>query len=145
MTTQEPGRAPFDPDRPSAIPDEAWRLFLEECERAAGTGSARPEPATAPRTGALPAARPEAVGELWQPRERVPRRPGWYEMDARARRRSIGRALALAAAGVLILGALSRLPTGSGDEQTQQSETMLQEPTVTPAPPTATDSRPPRS
>ncbi|MGQ4388726.1 hypothetical protein [Streptomyces sp. SAS_270] len=73
----------------------------------------------------------EAVGELWELEDRPPG-PAWRDMDSRARRRRAGRVLGMAAAVILAVGALSRLPTGSGypdgtsgDGTSQQSEDVV--------------------
>ncbi|GGZ32507.1 hypothetical protein [Streptomyces poonensis] len=140
MATQEPGStgAPNGgdgEDGASSIPDEIWRKFIEDSERAILRSAAPREPSARDR-GALPHPLPphttdttDAVGELWQP-EDPSARPSWRALDSRARRRRVGRVLGSAAAIAVLLGALAQLPSGEGgpygggqsEATTEQSE-----------------------
>ncbi|MFI1733819.1 hypothetical protein ACH40E_32325 [Streptomyces acidicola] len=65
--------------------------------------------------------RQEAVGELWQPEE-ITTGPAWGDMDGRARRRRVGRALGTVAAVIVVVGAVSQLSTGSGTPSEKDGE-----------------------
>ncbi|MBC9726254.1 hypothetical protein H8R17_15485 [Streptomyces sp. TRM68367] len=144
------GAVPSEPSEPSepsmlfmpSMPDEVWQRFLRDSEAAIRTSAPR-EPSAEERTArqhrqAAPDDRAtddrrgdgtlDAVGELWQPEERWSG-PAWRKMDGTARRRRVARVLGTAAVIVVILGALSALPDGSGtpydgpgEATTQQSE-----------------------
>lgn len=156
MSTEDPGPSgpPGGGDTPS-FPDEFWQRFLRDSEHAIGE-SAPKEPSAQERmilaerlrTGDRRAAhrqdeqgQTEAVGELWYP-EDAWQGPAWQDMDARARRRRIGRCLGVAAAVVVVLGAMSQLSSGSGSGvnrpgdtvSTQSDDVLDQVPTGTAAP-----------
>ncbi|MEV6958028.1 hypothetical protein AB0M97_02255 [Streptomyces sp. NPDC051207] len=124
------------------VPDEVWHKFLTDSENAIRESAPR-EPSARERTAPK---RPEglerpdaktptgvdvtvgAVGELWQPEDRWGG-PAWRDMDSRARRRRVGRAVGTVAALALLFGALSLLPASSpnpyqdpGGTVSQQSE-----------------------
>ncbi|MDO0909871.1 hypothetical protein QQM39_03035 [Streptomyces sp. DT2A-34] len=75
-----------------------WQKFIEDNE-------------TAIRHSAVK----EAVGELWQP-EDLWSGTAWRDMDGRARRRRIGRAVGVVASVIIVSGTASHLSAGSGDE-----------------------------
>lgn len=119
MTGQEWGsdRTPRDGHEAARVPDEVWQKFLTDSESAIRR-SAPKEPSALERTAL---ARRElsdadgaavAVGELWQPEDRWGG-PAWRDMDRRARRRRVGRAVGTLAALALLFGALSLLPASS--------------------------------
>lgn len=120
MTGRESGsgRTPWDGDGTVSVPDEVWRMFLTDSESAIRRSAPR-EPSA--RERAVPGrGEPRhaegttagAVGELWQPEDRWGG-PMWRDMDSRARRRRVGRAVGAVAALAMLLGALSQLPASS--------------------------------
>ncbi|MEV7891744.1 hypothetical protein ACWD3I_48160 [Streptomyces sp. NPDC002817] len=143
---------PGEGDNTSAIPDEMWQQFIEDSERAIrGTAprelsaqeraaQALPPPLetdtdttrrrtwrqrhTLNETGPGPL---EAVGELWTPEDPWTG-PAWRDMETRGRRRRVSRVLGMVAALVLLLGALSHLPTASGDRPPMDSEATWTQP-----------------
>jgi hypothetical protein len=151
VTIEEPGGTPHDPELGPTVPDEVWQQFLESAFREDPVAP-RPRPLPRPRPFArqataydVPYSPEEAVGDLWQPEDRTAERP-WHEMDGRARLRRVCRTLALAAAGALILGALSQLPTDTSRERRPgHSETLVRQPTPSAAPTTAHRTGRPRS
>ncbi|MGW0610446.1 hypothetical protein [Streptomyces sp. NPDC002788] len=135
--------------------DEFWQQFLRDSERAIGE-SAPKEPSAQERMERAERLRAgdrdafhlqdrqgqiEAVGELYDPEDPW-RGPAWQDMDARARRRRIGRVVGLATAVVVVLGAMSQLSSGSGSGvdrpgdtvSTQSDDVLDQLPTGTAAP-----------
>ncbi|MDG9717858.1 hypothetical protein [Streptomyces sp. DH24] len=151
MTGQESGsdRTPQDGYGTAPVPDEVWQKFLTDSESAIRRSAPR-EPSAWERTVLARRERPEAegatgaegtagaVGELWQPEDRWGG-PAWRDMDSRARRRRVGRAVGTVAALALLFGALSLLPASSrnpyqdpGGTVSQQSEEAPEElPAVT--------------
>ncbi|MEU5362180.1 hypothetical protein ABZ354_01495 [Streptomyces sp. NPDC005925] len=119
MTGQESGsdRTPRDGHNAAQVPDEVWQKFLTDSETAIRR-SAPKEPSALERTVLAHRERPDdegttvAVGELWQPEDRWGG-PAWRDMDSRARRRRVGRAVGALAALALLFGALSLLPASS--------------------------------
>lgn len=96
-----------------SVPEDVWRRFLEDDERAI-LASAPREPSARERTpGWRPGPPLAAVGELWQPEEPWPG-PAWRDLDRRARLRRVGRVLGTAAAVAVALTAWSQLSTGPG-------------------------------
>jgi hypothetical protein len=161
MTGQGSGSdgTPRDGDGTAPVPDEVWQKFLMDSESAIRRSAPR-EPSARERTVLARRERPDAegttgaagaesttgvaegptgaVGELWQPEDRWGG-PAWRDMDNRARRRRVGRAVGTVAALSLLFGALSLLPASSrnpyqdpGGTISQQSEDAPEElPTVT--------------
>ncbi|MFF0227946.1 hypothetical protein [Streptomyces sp. NPDC004629] len=118
------------------VPDTVWQRFLDDSERAIRRSAPR-EPSARERAAPPPAApQPDAVGELWQPRD-LSYGPAWRDLDGPARRRRVGRVLGTIAAAALALSALSLLPAGSGgspagpDEATRQQSEDLPDPLPT--------------
>ncbi|MGW8061500.1 hypothetical protein ACVV2G_04255 [Streptomyces ziwulingensis] len=113
------GLAPAGPDNGATpagvppVPEDVWRRFLEDDERAIRASAPR-EPSARERTaGRRPGPAPAAVGELWYP-EDPGAGPAWRDLDGRARLRRIGRVIGTAAAVALALTAWSQLTTGPG-------------------------------
>lgn len=135
--------------------DEFWQQFLRDSERVTGesapnepSAQERMDRAERLRAGDRDASdrqnvqgRIEAVGELYDPEDSW-QGPVWQDMDARARRRLIGRILGLATAIVVVLGAMSQLCSGSGsgvdrpgDTVSTQSDDVLSQVPTGPAAP----------
>ncbi|MEU2271441.1 hypothetical protein ABZ568_34475 [Streptomyces olindensis] len=135
--------------------DEFWQQFLRDSERAIGE-SAPKEPSAQERRDRAERLRAgervashrqdgpgqtEAVGELYDSEDPW-QGPSWRDIDVRARRRLIGRALGLVTAIVVVLGATSRFSGDSGDGvdrpgdmvSTQSDDVLDQVPTGTAAP-----------
>ncbi|GGQ26126.1 hypothetical protein ACFFKE_18275 [Streptomyces mutabilis] len=130
MTASGPdsGATPNEPDEPGGVPpvpEDVWRKFLEDDERAIRASALR-EPAARERTpGWQPGPPPTAVGELWLPEDPWPG-PAWRELDGRARVRRVGRVIGTAAAVALALTAWSQLSTGPGTPGGEPADTIGQ-------------------
>ncbi|MEU6379298.1 hypothetical protein [Streptomyces sp. NPDC046909] len=112
--------APGEGDDASVFPDEVWQQFIQDSERLI-RGTASRELPTQQQTATTKSIPFEAVGELWTPEDPWTG-PAWRDMDARGRRRRVGRALGTVGALILLLGALSYLPTGSDDQPSTDNE-----------------------
>ncbi|MEU0224304.1 hypothetical protein ABZ177_08130 [Streptomyces sp. NPDC006284] len=114
------GAAPDGPDGVPPVPEDVWRRFLQDDERAIRASAPR-EPSARERLpdGGGPDAGPWAgpasagVGEPWHPEDPWAR-PAWRELDTRARLRRTGRVIGTAAALALALTAWSQLSAGGG-------------------------------
>ncbi|MEU1045568.1 hypothetical protein ABZ400_10470 [Streptomyces sp. NPDC005897] len=148
MTASGPGSGdtPGEPDGAPEVPEDVWRLFLEDDERAIRASAPR-EPSARDR---VPGWRPEeppaghpghtdrtrgTVGEAWR-REETWTGPAWRELDGRARLRRTGRVLGTAAAVALALTAWSQLSTGPATPGSGPAETIGQRLEESPALPT---------
>ncbi|MFI5571558.1 hypothetical protein ACIA6T_30300 [Streptomyces sp. NPDC051740] len=150
MTAQRPddGGTPEERDGTPSLPEDVWRRFLTDNERAIRATAPR-EPSALQRTrqhtgggAARGDADVEAVGDLWQP-DGPWDGPSWREMDGRARLRRVGRVVGTAAAIALALGAWSQLSTGAGTPAEGPGDTVLQQSEEMPAElPTATSRSP---
>ncbi|MCX5006706.1 hypothetical protein OHB05_29400 [Streptomyces sp. NBC_00638] len=171
---------PNEGEATPSFPDEVWQKFLNDSEHVI-RASAPEEPSALQRTtpehraplGADAHCRPgqcrnlirpadsgseqhlqDAVGELWQSEAPAPG-PAWKDMDGRARRRRVARALVTVAAILALLKTASYLPTGSdnpsggsADATSQQSENTPDDPstaTAFPPGPASADTPPPVS
>ncbi|MFF8394598.1 hypothetical protein [Streptomyces sp. NPDC016172] len=117
--------------------DEYWQQFLRDSERAIGepapkepSAQERMDRAERLRAGDRDASHRqdgqgqiEAVGELYD-LEDPWQGPAWQDMDVRARRRLIGRALGLATAIVVVLGVTSQLSSDSGNGVNRPGDTV---------------------
>lgn len=143
MTAWGPDRgdAQDGPERASGVPEDVWRRFLEDDERAIRATAPR-EPAARDRIPGLPPAPPATrpgpaaeplavrpgpfagtVGEPWRPED--PRRaPAWRELDRPARLRRAGRVVGTAAVLALALTAWSQLATGPASPGREPAETI---------------------
>jgi hypothetical protein len=124
-----------------AVPDEVWQKFVTDSESAIRRSAPR-EPSARERTA--PARRERwdvkipadgtagavgsagTVGELWQPEDRWGG-PVWRDMDSRARRRRVGRAVGAVAALALLFGGLSLLPASSRNPYQDPGGTISQQ------------------
>jgi hypothetical protein len=162
MTASGPGSGdtPGEPDGAPDVPEDVWRLFLEDDERAIRASAPR-EPSARDR---VPGWRPQeppaghtdhpghdhpghtdrsdhphrtrgTVGEAWR-REETWSGPAWRELDGRARLRRTGRVLGTAAAMALALTAWSQLSTGPATPGSGPAETIGQRLEESPALPT---------
>lgn len=162
MTASGPGSGdtPGEPDGAPDVPEDVWRLFLEDDERAIRASAPR-EPSARDR---VPGWRPQeppaghtdhpghdhpghtdrpdhphrtrgTVGEAWR-REETWSGPAWRELDGRARLRRTGRVLGTAAAVALALTAWSQLSTGPATPGSGPAETIGQRLEESPALPT---------
>ncbi|MEU1873638.1 hypothetical protein [Streptomyces sp. NPDC019793] len=162
MTASGPGSGdtPGEPDGAPDVPEDVWRLFLEDDERAIRASAPR-EPSARDR---VPGWRPQeppaghtdhpghdhpghtdrsdhphrtrgTVGEAWR-REETWSGPAWRELDGRARLRRTGRVLGTAAAVALALTAWSQLSTGPATPDSGPAETIGQRLEESPALPT---------
>ncbi|MGX1224507.1 hypothetical protein [Streptomyces ambofaciens] len=157
MTASGPGSGdtPGEPDGAPDVPEDVWRLFLEDDERAIRASAPR-EPSARDR---VPGWRPQeppaghtdhpghtdrpdhphrtrgTVGEAWR-REETWSAPAWRELDGRARLRRTGRVLGTAAAVALALTAWSQLSTGPATPGSGPAETIGQRLEESPALPT---------
>ncbi|MFF7980156.1 hypothetical protein ACFZDK_13650 [Streptomyces sp. NPDC007901] len=162
---------PPDKERPGGedggvpVPDAVWRRFLDDTEQAIRASAPR-EPSAQERAAGVrhgpteatglrwrfPAATYDSgssrtdhtVGDLWDPEDQSPT-TGWRDLDGSGKLRRAGRVLAVVAAVIVAVGALSRLPTRSAFSDaspdggtTQQSGDVLPD-----GVPTATGGLPP--
>lgn len=155
VATEQPGSTgtPGDRNHAPSVPDQVWQKFLEDSERVIRDSAPR-EPSALERSAlsglhlleTAAAAQQterqrhpqdearreewtESVGELWQP-EDLWTGPTWREMDGRAKLRRVGRVgrvLGTVAAVTVILGAASRLPTGSGNGYERHGDATQQQ------------------
>ncbi|MFF7606978.1 hypothetical protein [Streptomyces parvulus] len=154
MTAWGPDRgdAQDEPERASGVPEDVWRRFLEDDERAIRATAPR-EPAARDRIPGLPPAPPATrpgpvaepiatrpgpaaepiavrpgpfagtVGEPWRPEDPRPA-PAWRELDRPARLRRAGRVFGTAAVVALALTAWSQLATGPASPGREPAETI---------------------
>ncbi|AKZ58128.1 Membrane protein [Streptomyces ambofaciens ATCC 23877] len=132
------GAAPDEADERDGVPpvpEDVWRRFLQDDERAIRASAPR-EPSARERTpGWRPGPAPAGVGEPWHPED--PRTgPAWRELDTRARLRRTGRVIGTAAAVALALTAWSQLSAGPGTPGGGPADTIGRRP-ESPVPPTA--------
>ncbi|MGZ3101408.1 hypothetical protein [Streptomyces sp. H62] len=136
------GAAPDGPDGVPPVPEDVWRRFLQDDERAIRASAPR-EPSARERLpdGGGPDGGPWAgpasagVGEPWHPEDPWAR-PAWRELDTRARLRRTGRVIGTAAALALALTAWSQLSAGGGTPGGGPADTIGRRP-ESPVPSTA--------
>ncbi|MFI1564284.1 hypothetical protein ACH4ZX_14735 [Streptomyces sp. NPDC020490] len=148
MATREPddSTAAGDGHHAAPVPEDVWRRFAADSERAIRRSAPREPSARERLSGASVRFAPDganrergaghapsdAVGELWQPQE-LTAGPAWRDLDGPGRRRRVCRVLGTVAAVVLLLSAASHLSTGPRQGRGVPGGTTLQQSEDVPA------------